>query len=352
MPEFNRPPLLGDHPFAPDVAQEIAKLRAHREARNIPERAADRLLLATWNVANFDVQDREPAHLELIAEMVSWFDVVALQEVRDDLSGMRHLKTLLPDSWRMVFSEAGGNDERQAFVWNSDSVQLGEKIGKLAVPRPQLENAFGSDISAFDRTPYIVSFIAGKLTLVLVGVHSYFGKGKDAMPKRVAETRAIAWWCDKRRKDPQAYSRDIIALGDFNMPKARAGDPVFDELTERGLRVPEYESRIGTDTTRARQFVELEAQGERVPVGSTISSDSQYDQFVIAPEHTGVDIVGRPGVFDFDAVLFSTLWKALPWPRTRPTKHVPEVQRELDYDSYVRWAISDHRPLWLQLRTG
>lgn len=356
MAEFGRPPQLKDHPFAPDVRQEVKSLRAHRKARGVPKRSADRLLLATWNVANFDVQDREPAHLELMAEMVSWFDLVALQEVRDDLTGLRALKKLLPGEWRMVFCEAGGNDERQAFLWDSGRVQLGEKIGKLAVPRQRLRSAFGTDISAFDRTPYIASFVAGRLTLVLVGVHSYFGKGRNAMPKRTAETRAIAWWCDKRRKDPDAYSRDIIALGDFNMPKAAAGDPIFDELTERGLRVPEYDSRIGTDTTRAREFVELEAQGKRVPVGSTISSDSQYDQFVIAPEHTEADIVSGPGVFDFDAVLFSSLWEALPWPRARPTtqerKRTPEEQRELDYDSYLRWAISDHRPLWLQLGTG
>ena len=93
-----------------------------------------------------------------------------------------------------------------------------------------------------------------------------------------------------------------------------------------------------------------------MPAGSTISSESQYDQFVIAPEHTGADIVGGPGVFDFDAVLFSSLWEALPWPRANPTeqekKRTREEQRELDYDSYVRWAVSDHRPLWLELKTG
>jgi hypothetical protein len=189
MAEFGRPPQLGEHPFTPDVAEEIAVLRAHRGAREAPERANDRLLLATWNVANFDVQDREPAHFELIAEMVSWFDIVALQEIRDDLSGLRELRKLLPAAWRMVFSEAGGNDERQAFLWDSGRVQLGEKIGKLAVPRLQLKQAFGTDISAFDRTPYIASFRAANLTLVLVSVHSYFVKGKNAIASAPSDSR-------------------------------------------------------------------------------------------------------------------------------------------------------------------
>ena len=155
MASFPRPPELEAHPFVPDVDTEIAALREHRQARGVPERAPDRLLLATWNVANFDIQHREPAHFDLIAEMVSWFDIVALQEIRDDLTGLLALKSRLPGGWAMVFSEAGGNDERQAFLWDTARVRLGEKIGKLAVPYQRLGTAFGTDLSAFDRTPYL-----------------------------------------------------------------------------------------------------------------------------------------------------------------------------------------------------
>jgi hypothetical protein len=174
------------------------------------------------------------------------------------------------------------------------------------------------------------------------------------MLRRTAETRAVAWWCEARRDDPHAYSRDVIALGDFNMPKAEPGDRIYDELQKGGLRVPKFESRIGTDAARAADFADRAKQGEKVPEGSTISGASQYDQFVISPEYTGVDIQGDPGVFDFDAVLFADLWDALPWHRANPTpeerKRTPEYQRELDFDNYVRWSISDHRPVWLRLK--
>ena len=54
---------------------------------------------------------------------------------------------------------------------------------------------------------------------------------------------------------PFAYSRDTIALGDFNMPEGRRGGPIFDELTERGLRVPDrVAERHGHDAPR--EFVE------------------------------------------------------------------------------------------------
>ncbi len=110
----------------------------------------------------------------------------------------------------------------------------------------------------------------------------------------------------------EAYSRDIVALGDFNLPRAEAGDPIYDELTRRGLRLPDYETKIGT----------------------TIASDSVYDQVAYVPEHTGRDLTGRGGVFDFDAVVFRRLW---------------ETRGERDFDAYTRWAISDHRPLWVEL---
>ena len=58
----------------------------------VPDKKDDRLLLATWNIANFEVQDREAAHLDLIAEIVGWFDLIAVQEIRDDVTGLRGLK--------------------------------------------------------------------------------------------------------------------------------------------------------------------------------------------------------------------------------------------------------------------
>ena len=310
VPEFAKPTGFS---FDTHLEPELEALRGHREMRGVPPRQHGRLLLATWNLANFDVQDREPVHLDLIAEIIGWFDLVALQEIRDDLSGLRALRERLPDHWALLFSEASGNDERQAFLFDAQKLRVGEKVGKLTVPPARLEDAGGDGFRGFDRTPYLASFEAGRLTLLLANVHSFYGgSDKKNIQRRAAETRAIAWWCDKRSEDPHAYTRDILALGDFNLPRAEAGDPIYDELTRRGLRLPEYETKIGT----------------------TIANDSVYDQVAYVPEHTGSDLTGRVGVFDFDAVVFRRLW---------------ETRSETDFDAYTRWAISDHRPLWVEL---
>jgi endonuclease/exonuclease/phosphatase family metal-dependent hydrolase len=311
MPEFPRP----DFSFPVDADLERRALGAHRAERGIPDKQDDRLLLATWNLANFEVQERETVHLDLIAEIVSWFDLVALQEIRDDLTGLRGLRERLPEGWAMLFSEASGNDERQAFLFDARKARVGEKVGKLTIPPPRFKAAGGEAFRGFDRTPYLVSFKAGSLTLLLANVHSIFGgSGAEDIERRAAETRAIAWWCDKRADDPNAYTRDILALGDFNLPRAEAGDPIYDELTRRGLHLPEHQTKIGT----------------------TIAGESHYDQVAYVPEHTGRDLTGRGGVFDFDSVLFRALW---------------EERGERDFDAYTRWAISDHRPLWVELAT-
>ncbi len=97
------------------LSSQINALRQYRETkpgRAIPAKAADRLLVGTWNVANLGVQERREKDYCLIAELVSWFDLVAMQEVNDNLSGLRAIHEHLPGSYRLLFSDAVGNDER------------------------------------------------------------------------------------------------------------------------------------------------------------------------------------------------------------------------------------------------
>jgi len=84
MVAFEKP----DYTFPFSVETERQHLLQHKAKRGIPDKRADRLLIATWNVANLGLHERTEAHYQLIAEMMSWFDIVAVQEVHDDLSGV------------------------------------------------------------------------------------------------------------------------------------------------------------------------------------------------------------------------------------------------------------------------
>jgi endonuclease/exonuclease/phosphatase family metal-dependent hydrolase len=236
MPPFPKPSFA----YKYELAMELEALRAHAEMRGVPRRHPGHLLLATWNIANLGVQKRRPDDYRLLAQVCGWFDLVALQEVNDDLKGLYALRDALPDSYRVMFSEASGNQERQAFVYDSDKVRALEKVGRLSIPPSQLKQikrpATKAPFLGFDRGPYIASFEAGALRLVLVNVHLFFGsEAPKDLERRALETYAVAWWADRRRRSKHAFSRDIVALGDFNLPQTVEDDPIFRALTLAGL---------------------------------------------------------------------------------------------------------------------
>ena len=315
MPPFPKPSFSYNY----RLQTQLAALRRYRETqpgRAVPDKAADRLLVATWNVANLGVQKRSEADYKLIAEIITWFDLVALQEVNDNLAGLREIREQLPSEYSILFSDAAGNDERLTFVYDSGKVKLGEEVGEVAVPPSELRHIRLADsdqgFDGFDRNPYLALFQAGSFNFELVNVHLYFGsESPSSINRRRLETLAVARWADLRRRSPYASTADIIPLGDFNLPKVEPGDPVYDQLTGRGLHVPPHSTQIG----------------------STIASDSHYDQIVFFPGETDAQFSGRIGVFDFDGALFHELWKS------RPVK---------DFLAFMRYHISDHRPLWAE----
>lgn len=319
MPPFPRPRFEYDY----RLSTEIEALRGHAKARGVPRRARDRLLIATWNIANLGVQKRRDDDYALLAEILGWFDVIALQEVNDDLSGLTALREALPDRYRLLFSEASGNQERGAFVYDTGKVELLEKVGRLSIPPSQLARiklpGTTEAFRGFDRGPYMAAFQADAFRFLLVNVHLFFGSdGKKDIERRSLEAFAVAYWSDKRRTDPHAFTTDIIALGDFNLPQVDPSDPIFKALTSRGmiLRKPELREHLS------------------VVGGSSLGGHNYYDQVAFFPSETTE--LTATDVFDFDNALFRGLWD-------------DPSRTEAQFLAYTRYYVSDHRPLWTEI---
>jgi endonuclease/exonuclease/phosphatase family metal-dependent hydrolase len=318
VPPFPKPRFA----YAYELAPQIKALRRYRDTepgRQIPKKQDDRLLIATWNIANLGVQDRLESDYELMAELIGWFDLISVQEVNDDLRGILAIKSHLPARYRLVFSDASGNLERQAFLYDSRKIKLLEEVGRVSIPPSQLGSiklpGTSASFPGFDRGPYLATFESGTFRLMLVNVHLYYGSAAASdLERRTLETFAVAWWADRRRRDDHTYVTNILPLGDFNLPKADPTDKIFAALTARGLAVPPHTSQIG----------------------SAIASDSHYDQIAFFPGDTAEHFTGQMNVFDFDGALFRELWDA-----KAPTK----------FFAYTRYHISDHRPLWAEFRT-
>jgi endonuclease/exonuclease/phosphatase family metal-dependent hydrolase len=317
VPPFPKPSFSYEY----HVDAQLQALRDYRDTapgRAIPAKADDRLLLATWNVANLGVQQRRDQDYRLIAEVLSWFDCAAIQESNDNLAGARGIQAELPDYYRLLFSDASGNNERLTFLCDSRKVGQLEEVGELAIPPSDLANVKLPDstqaFEGFDRNPYLGLFKAGSFTFQLANVHLYFGTSSaESMNRRKLETFAVARWADQRRKSPNASTPNILPLGDFNLPKAEPDDPIFDELTSRGLQLPPHSTQIG----------------------SSIAQDAHYDQVAFFPGPTQDQFTGNSGVFDYDGALFQGLF---------------EERGHSDFLAYCRYYISDHRPLWVEFR--
>ncbi|HVD12403.1 MAG TPA: endonuclease/exonuclease/phosphatase family protein [Gaiellaceae bacterium] len=320
MPPFPKPSFAYDY----DPAAQIAALwdyRKNKPGRRIPKKTSKTLLVATWNIANLGVQDRLDSDYALIAEMVTWFDLVAVQEVNDNLRGIDAIHEELPSRYDLLFSDASGNQERQAFLYDSRKISRLREVGRVSIPPSDLPRIRRSDSATtfrgFDRGPYLASFESGSFRFGLLNVHLFYGSKKAAdVNRRVLETFAVAWWADRTHRDAFSYVDDVVPLGDFNLPKAQAGDRIFDALVSLGLQLPPHTSQIG----------------------SAIASDNHYDQLAFFPGGAQTRFTGACNVFDFDGALFQDLWND---PKRTPKQFL----------EYARFHLSDHRPLWAEFHT-
>ncbi len=80
------------------LAVERQILQDTKALRNVPLKTPGKLLTATWNLTNFGLQTRTDDDFALIAEVIGWFDLIAIQEIADDLGHLRLLMSHLPAS--------------------------------------------------------------------------------------------------------------------------------------------------------------------------------------------------------------------------------------------------------------
>src|SRR4028119_2115432 len=155
MPEIADLTLVAAEPPPEEVVADLARLRSALD-EGVPAKALNRnLLVATWNVRAFgdltekwestedDIPKRDLHSLLCIAEIVSRFDVVALQEAKDNLKALRHLLKALGPNWGLSLTDvtegAPGNGERMAFLFDTRRVVPSGLACEIVVPEEQLD---------------------------------------------------------------------------------------------------------------------------------------------------------------------------------------------------------------------
>jgi endonuclease/exonuclease/phosphatase family metal-dependent hydrolase len=242
-------PSIHDTPPAA-IQNDLNNLAQALDTR-IPTKSDTNLLIATWNIRRFGSLTREwtadanesPKRdlrgLRAICEIISRFDVVAIQEVTGDLRALRDMMSFLGSNWAFLMTDitlgAAGNDERMAFVFDSTRLQPSGLACELVVP-PEWLDEIGEDAlkNQFARTPYAVSFRRKEATFILVTLHVDYG---DSSKDRIPELRGIARWMADWAKRSNKWHHNLLALGDFNID--RQGDAAWSAFTSTGLTVPD-----------------------------------------------------------------------------------------------------------------
>ncbi len=300
--------------YSRETAADIVRVRRRIRAAGVPPKVVDKnLLIATWNIRMFgDVYPhftenpgspkRNLRAMAIIAEIISHFDIVAIQEVRRDLTGIRTLLEFLGSHWGVIISDVNegtlGNAERLAFVFDRRRVEPSGLAGELVLPPDWGQAA----IEQFARTPYAVSFRAGQEAFILTTVHIRYGHGDPN--ERVPELEAFAEWMANWSERDKRYHQDIIVLGDFNID--RRDDPRFEAFASRGLNVPPQIRNVSTNLATGRKA-------------------KHYDQIAWFMGRLRMEYTGRAGTVNFAHAVF----------------------KELSLRS-MSYRVSDHLPLWAE----
>ena len=121
MPSYTSIKRIKDPLEKNRVVDKLLLLRSQLDRQVPAKTATDTLLLATWNIRSFG-DNRRAESLHYIAEIVSRFDLVAVQEVANNMAGLQKLVALLGPNWDYIVTDStegtAGGGERMAFIYD------------------------------------------------------------------------------------------------------------------------------------------------------------------------------------------------------------------------------------------
>lgn len=346
------------------MRQDLASLRRRKSDSS--------LLLATWNIRDFDSNKfkfgpRLPETFYYIAEIIACFDLVAVQEVNRDLAALERVLDILGREWTYIATDTtegtGGNQERMAFVYNTEKVHFTRIAGEIVLPEGQLivsrkkakktetpdpeaveeaaDIGFEEVRQQFARTPFVVSFQAGWFKFNLCTVHIYYGdESGEPLKRRIAEIERLVEFFAKRQNDENKpfkndpiRAQNYILLGDFNVVSPQ--HETMQALKKRGFKIP---AAIDGNKVRTEE-------------------QHYYDQIAVRVLDPRFKVTGG-GMVDMYASVFRdtdedrALYKPF-MPERDPEKNEQFRARtpEALYRKWRTWQMSDHPPLWIEIET-
>ena len=269
-----------DDDMPPEVAEHVRRLRAAIE-RQVPPKLLDRnLIVASWRwpmvmratdewVAVAPARaTRDQRAIRLLAEIVSHFDLLAIQGVMANAPTFHPMMALLGPNWAYMMtglSRESGYHERTAVVFDTRKVLPQGLAGQIVLPGEgklaEERNQFLS--GQFFRPPFFAGFRCLDTGFTLVNQHLVYG----TLAERIAEIRALGGWIDEFTSSAY-WERNLIVVGQLQL--MRTDTAVYRAFIEAGLRlpadlvnVPTYVNRRGMPGSMASAIAWVERDGAR-----------------------------------------------------------------------------------------
>ena len=316
----------------------------------IPARTLnDTLLIGSWNLRAFDSLSfglRPTEAMLYISEIIGRFDIVAIQEVKQDLEVLERLRKLLGRyHWQYIVTDEcegrEGNSERLAFIFDTRKVRFTGLSGEI--PKTKIDVPFA-------RTPFLVGFQCGWFKFAICTTHIRFGESTTV--SRKDEIEALATHLHEKMEEyrskvkkgllSQSEYENIVLLGDLNIDSVT--DESYRVLTQSHFDVPESLFDLKTNLGREKKV---------------------FDQIALIQNARDVQATGHGGVFRWDQVVYrpddlkaykSQVAKYYDSQKRKNQKRFSDLTDAHKIKYYrVYWRthqVSDHYPIWIELQTN
>ncbi|HOZ45907.1 MAG TPA: endonuclease/exonuclease/phosphatase family protein [Candidatus Hydrogenedentes bacterium] len=343
------------------AVNNLISLREQLDVAVPPKDTEDNLLLATWNLRDFGKPlnkrrgwgPRLPETWFYIAEVISRFDFVAVQEV-NELTEWKTVMGILGRHWDFIATDEtdpdiGGNGERMTFVFDKRKVWFQGIAGEIVLPAQYLISKTELKVekkkvvagNQFKRTPFIASFQSGWLQFDICTVHLYYGDDSGSkLQERIAEIGTIAKYLSTRADRALGQDRALIVLGDFNIVSPE--HDTMAALEGNGFQVPQaLKQKPTTGTAKHYDQIGFKTKPEVIEYIETPSTNPREANAGVFPIFERVFAESQ-----FD--LYADTVKAL---STAGQKADTAAKLRRAYRDWRTYQFSDHYPMWVRLQT-
>ncbi|MCK5218456.1 hypothetical protein KAR10_02965, partial [bacterium] len=404
--------IAGEHMAKSFTSGEWKKIQAfcarHGERFGLPRRRNRSVILGAFNIRKLgNPSNKSPGAWKMLAHICKQYDLLAVQEVLDNLDGIRQLKSMLGPEYGLVVSDTTGafpgessTAERLAFLFRWKKVSRTEIASDITYDRTKVNNTLfqyrqdfwqafqdhNHKLAKIEKenqarsqegkrrksrppvpNPHFISFIRQPLCASFeiktqtravpyqfLAVNCHLLYGKDPAERRREFYALLSWLIERAKKPERMYYPNLLVMGDCNLEFKR---PAIERPKIEAFLKSLNKSELDRQTSAELNFPFLDVHPGQSEVYRTAARQKDtYDQIGILfrdkrlPDYTRNKVAGAtPNGYDYGVFNFVEMFAAV-----LHGKGFKELDKAKQRDLLAKFEhdLTDHMPIWIRLETG